>query len=52
MRLIQSSKYQKVSGQKNVEPLEDARDDVLNATKDEFFDWLRENGVRSIKKTQ
>ena len=32
--------------------LEDTRDDVLDVTKEEFFDWLRKNGVRSIPKTK
>ena len=48
--LIQSSKYKKKKDSEKAELLEDARDDVLDATKEEFFEWLDDTGVRSTKK--
>ena len=48
--LIQSSKYKKKKDSEKAELLEDTRDDVLDATKEEFFEWLDDTGVRSTKK--
>jgi hypothetical protein len=48
--LIRSSKYKKKKDSEKAELLEDARDDVLDATKEEFFEWLDDTGVRSTKK--
>lgn len=50
--VINSSKYRKASDTKKAELLEAARDDVLDETKEEFFDWLRRTGVRSTKKAK
>lgn len=49
-RVIQSSKYKNAKDAAKAELLEDTRDDVLDATKEEFFDWLKASGVRSTKK--
>jgi len=52
LEVIQSGKYLKAKDADKATMLEDTRDDVLDATKEEFFDWLRKNGVRSIPKTK
>lgn len=49
-RVIQSSKYKNAKDAAKAALLEDARDDVLDATKEEFFEWLDDTGVRSTKK--
>ena len=48
--LIQSQKYRSAKDSKKAEYLADTRDDVLDATKDLFFDWLKTTGVRSTPK--
>jgi len=48
--LIQSQKYRSAKDSKKAEYLADTRDDVLDATKDLFFDWLKTTGVRSTLK--
>lgn len=49
-KLISSSKYVGASDKRKAALLEDLRGDVLDDTKDAFFDWLEDNGVRSTKK--
>ena len=49
-RLIQSSKYRKADNEKKAELLEDAKADVNDAAKEELFDWLEDNRVRSTPK--
>ena len=49
-QLIQSSKYRKADNEKKAEMLEDAKADVNDAAKEEFFDWLEDNRVRSTPK--
>lgn len=51
-KLIQSQKYRNAKDDKKAALLEDARDDVLDATKEEFFAWLKKNGVRSTPKAK
>jgi hypothetical protein len=41
--VMNKSKYRKANDQKKVEMLEEARDSVLELTKEEFFDWLAKN---------
>ena len=48
--MIQSSKYKNAKDAAKAALLEDARDDVLDATKEECFEWLDDTGVRSTKK--
>ena len=49
-QLIQSSKYRKADNEKKAEMLEDAKADVNDAAKEELFDWLEDNRVRSTPK--
>jgi hypothetical protein len=44
------TRYQKANDQKKVEMLEEARDTVLERTKDDFFDWLADNRRSTPKK--
>jgi hypothetical protein len=48
--LIQSSKYRSAKETAKAALLEDARDDVLTATKEDFFAWLKRTGARSTPK--
>jgi len=48
--VIGSSKYKSASDEKKANLLENARDDVLEDTKDEFFKWLKKTGAKSTAK--
>ena len=52
LKLMQTTKYKKAKDTAKAEMLEEARDDVLDATKEAFFDWLKASGVRSTKKNK
>ena len=49
-KVIGSSKYKSASDEKKANLLENARDDVLEDTKDEFFKWLKKTGAKSTAK--
>ena len=49
-KVIGSSKYKSTSDEKKANLLENARDDVLEDTKDEFFKWLKKTGAKSTAK--
>ena len=49
-KVIGSSKYKIASDEKKAILLENARDDVLEDTKDEFFKWLKNTGAKSTAK--
>lgn len=48
--LIGSQKYRKAKDTQKAELLEDAKEDANEAAKEELFDWLKKNGVRSTPK--
>ena len=50
--LINQSRYSSATGEVKAEMLEDLRDDVLDQTKEEFFNWLVSTGVRSTAKAK
>lgn len=50
--LINQSRYSSATGEVKAEMLEDLRDDVLDQTKEEFFNWLVSAGVRSTAKAK
>jgi hypothetical protein len=47
---IKTSQYKKKSDKEKAKDLDELRDEVLKATKEEFFDWLEDNRVRSTPK--
>lgn len=49
-KVIGSSKYKSASDEKKANLLENARDDVLEDTKNEFFKWLKKTGAKSTAK--
>ena len=49
-KVIGSGKYKSASDEKKANLLENARDDVLEDTKDEFFKWLKKTGAKSTAK--
>jgi len=49
-RLIATAQYRNAKDDKKAQLLEDLRDDVLDSTKDEFFRWLRKQGIRNTVK--
>lgn len=48
--IMRKSKYRSANDAKKAAMLEEMRSEVLEETKDRFFDWLRDSGIESVKK--
>lgn len=49
-KTMRKPKYRSANDAKKAAMLEEMRSEVLDKTKDRFFDWLRDSGVESVKK--
>lgn len=48
--IMRKLKYRSSNDAKKAQMLEETRYEVLDETKDRFFDWLRDSGIESTKK--
>jgi hypothetical protein len=49
---MKSNKYKKKSDTDKAVALEELRDDVLDATKEKFHEWLKDTRAKSVKKSR